>query len=89
MITGKTKSGFEYNIDETILDDYELFELICDVENGANLKTPQMIAGVLGEAQKKRLVEHLKKQNGGRCPISAMSEEFTEIMTGASETKNS
>mgnify|MGYP007057063945 FL=1 len=30
----KTTSGFEATIDEGILDDYELLEMLCEVDNG-------------------------------------------------------
>ncbi len=34
MITGKTESGFRYELDEETLDDYELLEILCDIDNG-------------------------------------------------------
>ena len=33
MITGKTKSGFEFEIEEEKLDDYELLELLMEADN--------------------------------------------------------
>ena len=34
MVKGITESGFEFELDEEILDDYELLESLCDIDNG-------------------------------------------------------
>ena len=31
---GKTSSGFEYELDEAALDDYELLETLQDIDDG-------------------------------------------------------
>ena len=38
-MTGKTTSGFEYEIDEESLDDYELLEDLCEMDDGNAAKT--------------------------------------------------
>lgn len=36
---GKTSSGFEYELDEAALDDYELLEDLCEMDEGDMTKT--------------------------------------------------
>ena len=38
-MTGKTTSGFEYEIDGESLDDYELLEDLCELDNGNTAKS--------------------------------------------------
>ena len=39
MLKGTTKSGFKYEIKEETLNDYELFELISEVDEKASFIT--------------------------------------------------
>lgn len=87
MITGKTKSGFKYEIDPKRLDDYEFFELIASLDNNP-LALPQVVNKLLGDDQKKRLMDHLRDENGV-VPISKIEKEITDIFSGAKEVKNS
>lgn len=88
MLKGKTKSGFEFEIDETRLDDMEFVEALADVEENF-LKFPKVCNILLGEEQKKRLYDHLRTEDG-KVPVQLMSETITEIMTLAgNSTKNS
>ena len=87
MITGKTKSGFEYEIDPKRLDDYEFFELIASLDNNP-LALPQVVNKLLGDDQKKILMDHLRDENGV-VPISKIEKEITDIFNGAKEVKNS
>lgn len=34
MMTGTTKSGFRYELQDEAMDDYELLEMLCDIDNG-------------------------------------------------------
>lgn len=88
MIKGKTKSGFEFEIDETIADDMEFMEGLADAMDDA-IKFPKVIAQLLGDEQKARLYNHVKG-DGKRVSVQKTVEEFTEIMTIAGEElKNS
>lgn len=87
MIKGKTESGFNYEIEEEELDDIELLELLADV--GANpLLVPKIVTKVLGNDQKKALYDHVRDKNG-RASTTRVSEEFTEILAGTKQLKNS
>ena len=34
MFTGKTSSGFEFSLQDEVLDDYELLETLQDIDDG-------------------------------------------------------
>lgn len=88
MVKGKTESGFEFEIDETVADDMEFMEMLGEAMEDV-FKFPKVIKQLLGEEQKKRLYDHLRSENG-RVPIEKTSEAFTEIMNLAGESlKNS
>ena len=85
---GKTTSGFEYELDESALDDYELLEDLCELDEGNASKTISVLNRLLGKEQKDRLKEHLRSKNG-RVPASKMMNEMGEIFNSVKEGKNS
>lgn len=85
---GKTTSGFEYELDESALDDYELLEELCELDEGDTSKTISVLNRLLGNEQKERLKEHLRMENG-RVPASKMMLEMGEIFNSVKEGKNS
>lgn len=88
MLKGKTKSGFKFQIDETIADDIELLEDIARADKDVSV-FPSVLEKILGEKQKAALYDHLRGENG-RVSTRAAVDEFTEIMNIAGEqTKNS
>lgn len=88
MLTGKTKSGFKFEIDETVADDMELLEDMAKADRDTSL-FPGIIEKVLGADQKARLYDHVRNENG-KVPIRATLDEFIEMMNIAGEkTKNS
>ena len=84
---GTTSSGFEYNLDETALDDYELLEDLCELDNGNTARTISALNRLLGTEQKDRLKEHLREENG-RGPASKMMIEMGEIFNSVKAGKN-
>ena len=66
---GKTSSGFEYELDEAALDDYELLEDLCEMDEGNVAKMSSMLNRLIGTEQKEHLKEHLRTENG-RVPMS-------------------
>lgn len=73
----KTRTGFEIDIDDSCLDDMELFEAVADVQAGNTLAIPTVIRKVCGD-KKKMLYDHCRLENG-RVPTQAISDEVTEI----------
>lgn len=85
MIKGKTKSGFNFEIDEEVVNDYEFIEVLADVDENP-LKTPKLFKMLLGDEQTEKLKEHIKSKNG-KTPVKVMTEELIEILNNA-KTKN-
>lgn len=87
MIKGKTESGFEFEIDEGIKDDYEFFETLVQVDDGKITKFPEMIRRLLGEKQTEKLKEHLREKEG-RISTTKMMDEVKQILQAEKELKN-
>lgn len=87
MIKGTTKSGFNYEVAQERLENYDLFEKIGEME-----ENPFVIAKVvkllLGTEQANKLKDHVRSDSGF-VPSDKMSEEITEIFQKQAETKNS
>ena len=88
MVKGTTKSGFKFEIHETLADDMEFIEALSAAMDDA-IKFPNVIEQLLGTEQKKRLYDHVRG-DGKRVSVEKTVAEFTEIMTIAGEElKNS
>lgn len=88
MIKGKTKRGFEFHIEEEVLDDYEILEDLCAIDEGEVNKIPKVAIKILGDEQIKKLKDHIRGENG-RVSALKMGEAIGEILTGCNEGKNS
>ncbi len=88
MVKGLTKSGFSYEIDEEILDDYEFLEILLKIDEGEISYSIKMVDMLLGEEQKKRLKDHVRTENG-RVPATKLISEALEIFSSIKEGKNS
>ncbi len=87
MLTGKTKSGFEFEIDEEILDDYEFLELLCRIDEGESVLVIKMVDHLLGAEQKEKLKNHVRIETG-RVSAKRLLEETMEIFNATKEGKN-
>ena len=86
MINGKTKTGFQFNIEEDVLNDYELLEMFADVDENP-LLVPKLVKSILGEEQKNKLIEHVKDENG-KASVDRVATELENILNSSAETKN-
>lgn len=77
MLKGTTKSGFKYEVKDETINDYELFELISEVDEKP-LLLPKLVLKLLGEKQKNNLIKHVKKDKD-IAPLDKISEEIMEI----------
>lgn len=84
MIKGKTKSGFNYHIDENVLQDYELLEAIAETEKNPIFIT-KVVRMLLGDDTDK-LKEHVRDENG-HVSIEKMNVEITEIFQAQKKLK--
>lgn len=87
MITGKTDTGFAFEVDDNVLDDYELLEALVMVDRGDFRYIVDAVNRLLGEEGKKKLLDHVRNKNG-RVSSKAVSTEFMSIFS-AVNGKNS
>lgn len=85
MIRGTTKSGFQYNIDESRVDDMEFMEMIAEADDNP-IVVPKVIEHMLGKDQKQKLYDHLRTEKGN-VPVEAMLNELEDIFTNANPIK--
>ncbi len=87
MIKGKTSSGFEFELDDDVLDDYELLENLQKVDEGEESRMVKVVDILLGEKQKERLKDHVRTEKG-RVSAKRLLEEVSEIFQSSNAGKN-
>lgn len=87
MISGVTESGFEFELEEDVLDDYELLETLCELDKGNYSVLADMVNMLLTEEQKIKLKEHVKK-DGKRVSTKRLLTEVMQIFNATKELKN-
>lgn len=86
MIKGKTTSGFDFQLEEHVLDNMELLDAIVEADENPAL-IPKIVNMVLGKEGKKRLYDHLRTEMGN-VPIMAVAAEVAEIFNCNQQGKN-
>lgn len=92
IIKGTTSTGFQFEIEKNLLADAEFLELFADVQEGGQgaMKTFALLRKALGEAQKKRLYDHCRNDDG-IVPVEELKTEIADIFAALNEnpeTKN-
>lgn len=87
MIQGKTNSGFKFEIPEENIDDYELMEMLTEVDKGNQGLIVDIIERLIGKEQKDALKEHVRNEKG-KVSITAMMTETMDIFTMSDPGKN-
>ena len=83
----KLANGFEYSIDDSVLDDMEFVDLLADTEDDP-LKIGRVALMLLGKEQKKNLYDHLRTDDG-RVPVTSMNDAIEKIFNAlGDEAKN-
>lgn len=82
----KTKTGFEMDLEDAVIDDMELFDAIAEVDSGNMMKVPVVIGKLCGE-RKKDLYDHVRSADG-RVPMQAISDEITDIFEALNAKKS-
>ena len=83
---GRTKSGFEFEIDRSVID-MELLDELADMQENPAL-TGRVLARLLGKDQKRALYDHIRDENG-RVPIDKAAAELVDIFGEFENGKNS
>lgn len=79
MKKGKTKSGFNYSIDENILDDMELIDAMAAAQGEDPTQISTVVLKIFGEDQRKKLYNHCRTKDG-RVPVTDVANIITEII---------
>lgn len=89
MVAGKTSSGFVFEIPEENLDNYDLLEVLAEIDSGNTGLMPKMIEMLLGKEQKDALKEHIRKQDGrvSSAKMFAVVDEIFNITKDNNEVK--
>jgi hypothetical protein len=88
-----TSSGFKFDFDERLTDDWRVLKAISRADNRGNPE--EVIAGctdlvsIIFGKDEDRLIEHLKKQNDGFVPMEAIKNEIFSTFNQAKSLKNS
>ncbi len=84
MITGKTSCGFEYKIEDAVLDDMELVDALANLEESPT-EISKIVRLLLGEDQKKVLYDTVRTPEG-RVPVKAVMQAVEEIFSAKNST---
>lgn len=88
MIKGKTKSGFEFEVEEDVMDNMLMVDALSDTMDDNPLAFARVCSLLLGKAQKKELYKHLEKD--GKVKVEDVSNEIADIFNALGEQgKNS
>lgn len=87
MLKGKTKSGFSFEVQDDALNNYELIEVLANVDTNP-LLLPKLVKMLLGESQKNKLTDHVRTETG-TVPLDKISAEIMEIFQSGQQAKNS
>ena len=80
---GKTRTGFEYNIDDRILTDWRFTTALTKCQNGKGMDqlagAQEMVSLMLGEEGLERMMKHISDNNEGYVPAEAVMAEVQDI----------
>lgn len=72
-MTGKTKSGFEFTLEDDVLEDMELLDAMAEIgETSAGVS--KTVIKLLGKQQRKALYDHLRDDKGKVRPEKVANE---------------
>lgn len=80
MVKGKTESGFEFELEESVIDNMELVDALSESEEEDPLAVSKVCLLLLGKEQRKKLYDCLRTKEG-RVPIKEVSKNIIEIFS--------
>lgn len=86
-LKGTTQSGFAWEIDPRAADDYELLEMLAELDENPLLLS-KVLKKLLGEGQKDNLLDHARDEDG-RVSVTRINDEIIDIFNGTKDIKNS
>lgn len=91
MITGKTPAGFEYQMHDDVMDDFEILELVGAVDKSLTA-LPELIDALFGKEQATAYREFMRNPDTKRISTMALAEDIDSMfrdLNSEPETKNS
>lgn len=85
MLKGKTSTGFQFEIAEGALDNYELVEALADIETDP-LSVTKVVTLLLGKEQKEKLKDHVRNDKGV-VTTTALMKEIEEVFKTQNKVK--
>lgn len=93
MITGTTTTGFEFSVDERVLDDWNFLQAIADADSGEESRVIKGITNianmVAGKDGMKKLLEHVRGYCDGYATAQEVEREIIDIINKSKEIKKS
>ena len=86
MLT-KLQDGFEIEVKDGILDDWDFLEMLNEIDEGQGGKIVTVAKMMLGEDGVGKLKEHCKTD--GKVPVEKMVTALTQLFESLGEAKNS
>lgn len=86
-MTGVTRSGFEYEINDKVLNDMRIYEALREVDAGNPLAITDVFTYMFGKEQKDAYYEHLVKVCGV-ADIEVAVKDFEAITDAQGGVKN-
>ena len=88
-----TKSGFRFEFDERIVDDWRVLKAIGRADNKENademISGSVELVGLIFGKDEQRLIEHIQAKNDGYAPVEALKDELTDVFAKVKAVKNS
>lgn len=72
------KNGFELSVDDSALDNWELLEILTEIDEGKSTLITKAFPILIGKDQFNKLKEYMRSD--GKVSIVNMVNTFTEIM---------
>lgn len=79
-MTGTTKSGFAYEIPDSVFENMELIDALADAGGENPLAISTVCKLVFGNEQRKRLYDHLRREDG-TVPLAEVSAVIAEVFS--------
>ena len=86
-MTAKLNDGFEVQLKEDALNDWEFLEVLADIDEGEGGLIVKAARMLLGRDGVKMLKEHIKDENG-KVAADVMANALLELMNSVGEGKN-
>lgn len=89
MVSGKTKTGFAFSVDENAMNDMRLVDVLADKEIDDAFRMSHILKLLLPDNQRKQLYKHVRTATG-RVPVDAVVAEIEDIFAALGDAgKNS